>query len=79
MTTIINTNLEPNVISLHGVEKYYVVGKDQQLVIKGIDLVIKKNSGTYVIILCKENKHFTKYLFEKIELTNEELKKVIMS
>jgi putative ABC transport system ATP-binding protein len=42
---------QSDVINLKGIEKYYVVGKDQQLVIKGIDLVIKK--GETVALLGK--------------------------
>jgi putative ABC transport system ATP-binding protein len=54
MPTIINPKPQPtqdSVISLKGIEKFYVVGKDQQLVIKGIDLEIKK--GETVALLGK--------------------------
>lgn len=52
--TIINPNPKPiqdSVISLKGIQKFYVVGKEEQLVIKGIDLEIKK--GETVALLGK--------------------------
>jgi putative ABC transport system ATP-binding protein len=54
MTTIINPTPKPiqdSVISLKGIQKFYVVGKEEQLVIKGIDLKIKK--GETVALLGK--------------------------
>jgi putative ABC transport system ATP-binding protein len=55
MSTTINPTPQPtqqdSVISLQGIQKYYVVGGEQQLVIKGIDVEIKK--GETVALLGK--------------------------
>ena len=47
----ISTKTAESIILFKGVQKYYVVGKEQQLVIKGIDIDIKK--GETVALLGK--------------------------
>jgi putative ABC transport system ATP-binding protein len=54
MKTVINpniTNPKPSIITFESIQKYYVVGGEQQLVIKGINLDIKK--GETVALLGK--------------------------